>query len=216
MSLDPASLALLIPVILLALSFHEMAHAWTASRLGDHTARDLGRVSLDPRRHLDPLGTLMVFLAGFGWAKPVPVDPRNLQNPHRDSLWIAAAGPVSNLLLAAASGLLLQLVVRSGLAGALPGVAGEGALRLLALSVHLNLALMAFNLIPLPPLDGAQVLKGLLSPTAAAQLARLDPIGPFLLLGLILMGRATGSSVIGMLINPVIGALSQVVTGGLL
>jgi Zn-dependent protease len=216
MSFSPADLALLIPVILLALSFHEMAHAWTASRLGDHTARALGRVSLDPRRHLDPLGTLMMFMAGFGWAKPVPVDPRNLQNPLKDGLWIAAAGPVSNLLLAAAAGLVLQLVVRTGIAGELPGAAGEATLRLLALSVHLNLALMAFNLIPLHPLDGAAVLKGLVSPAAAAQLSRLDAIGPFLLLGLLVMGRVTGGSVIGMLINPVIGALSQVVTGGLL
>ena len=216
MSFEPADLALLIPVILLALSFHEMAHAWTASRFGDHTARALGRVSLNPLRHLDPLGTLMVFLAGFGWAKPVPVNPENLANPQKDSLWIAAAGPVSNLILALASGLLLQLVVHTGFAGTLPGAAGEATIRILALSVHLNLALMAFNLLPLHPLDGAQVLKGLLSPAAADRVARLDPFGPFLLLGLIIMGRATGSSVIGMLINPVIGALSQVVTGGLL
>jgi Zn-dependent protease len=215
-SFAPADLVLLLPVILFALSFHELGHAWTAYRFGDSTAKDLGRVSLDPRRHLDPIGTLLVFVAGFGWAKPVPVDPSRLKNPLRDGLWIAAAGPGANFLTAIASGLLLQLLVRTGVAAGLPGTVGEGVLRLCIFSVHVNLALMIFNLIPIPPLDGAAVLKGLVSPGVAARLAELDRVGPFLLLGLIVIGRATGVSLIGRFMGPVVGALSQWVSGGLL
>jgi Zn-dependent protease len=216
MNLDPADLVLLLPVILFALSFHELGHAWVALRFGDPTARDLGRVSLNPLRHLDPIGTLLVFVAGFGWAKPVPVDPSRLKNPLRDGLWIAAAGPGANLVTAVASGLLLQTLVRSGAIELLPGAVGEAALRLCILSIHVNLGLMAFNLIPLHPLDGAQVLKGLVSPGLAARLAQLDRAGPLLLLGLIVIGRATGDSLIGRFIGPVVGTLSQWVTGGLL
>ena len=216
MSLAPRDLILLLPVILFALSFHELGHAWTALRFGDPTARDLGRVSLDPRRHLDPIGTLMMFVAGFGWAKPVPVDPSRLKNPLRDGLWIAAAGPFANFLTAIASGLVLQALVRTGAIELLPGTVGEAVLRMCIFSVHVNLALMAFNLIPIHPLDGAAVLKGLVSPAGAAQLSRLDPVGPILLLGLIVLGRATGQSVIGLYLDPVVGTLSQWVSGGLL
>jgi Zn-dependent protease len=216
MNLAPQDLVLLLPVILFALSFHELGHAWTALRFGDSTARDLGRVSLDPRRHLDPIGTIMVFVAGFGWAKPVPIDPSRLKNPHRDGLWIAAAGPLANLLTAIASGLVLQALVRTGAIEQLPGAAGEAVLRLCILSVHVNLALMAFNLIPIHPLDGAAVLKGLVTPAGAVHLARLDHLGPFLLLGLIVLGRATGWSIIGRFLDPVVGTLSQWVSGGLL
>jgi Zn-dependent protease len=216
MSTSPADLVLLLPVILFALSFHELGHAWMALRFGDPTARDLGRVSLDPRRHLDPIGTLMVFVAGFGWAKPVPVNPARLKHPLRDGLWIAAAGPGANLVTAIASGLVLQGLVHSGIAGQLPAAAGEAVLRLAILSVHVNLALMAFNLIPIHPLDGAGVLKGLVTPEMAAWLSRLDAVGPFLLLGLIVIGRATGHSLIGIYLDPVVGTLSQWVSGGLL
>jgi len=216
MSMAPGDLILLLPVILFALSFHELGHAWTALRFGDSTARDLGRVSLDPRRHLDPIGTIMVFVAGFGWAKPVPIDPSRLKNPHRDSLWIAAAGPAANLLTAIVSGLVLQALVRTGGIELLPGNVGAAVLRLCIFSVHVNLALMAFNLIPIHPLDGAAVLKGLMTPAGAAHLARLDQVGPFLLLGLIVLGRATGLSVIGRFLDPVVGTLSQWVSGGLL
>jgi len=216
MSFAPGDLILLLPVILFALSFHEMGHAWTANRFGDSTAKDLGRVTLDPRKHLDPIGTIMVFVAGFGWAKPVPIDPSRLKNPQRDGLWIAAAGPLANLLTAIASGLVLQALVRTGAIEQLPGAAGEAVLRLCILSVHVNLALMVFNLIPIHPLDGAAVLKGLVTPAGAAHLARLDQVGPFLLLGLIVIGRATGQSIIGRFLEPVVGTLSQWVSGGLL
>lgn len=214
--MDAAYLALLIPVMLFALSFHEMAHAWVALRFGDPTARDLGRVTLNPLRHLDPLGTLMVIVAGFGWAKPVPVNERNLRDPLRDGLWIAAAGPGANFVAAIGCGLLLQLLFRSPGAITLLGPAAEPAFGLLQIGVQLNLALAVFNLIPLHPLDGSRVLKGLLSRENALRLSRLDAVGPLLLLGVLVLGRATGTSVIGLLMGPLVGALRRWVSGGLL
>jgi Zn-dependent protease len=214
--MEPRNLILFIPVILWALTFHELAHGWVALRFGDPTARDLGRLTLNPLRHLDPFGTLMMFLAGFGWAKPVPVDPRNLMNPLRDGLWIAAAGPSANFLNAAASGLLVRgLYHNEGLARLLGSTAAP-IFQLLFLTVQINLALCVFNLIPIHPLDGSQVLKGLVSPRTAASLARLDPVGPIVLLLLILGGRWIGVDPLGFLLGPVVGALRELVTGGLL
>jgi Zn-dependent protease len=213
---DPRYLILFIPVILWALSFHEVSHAWVALRFGDPTARDQGRISLNPLRHLDPLGTLMMFVAGFGWAKPVPVDYRNLREPLRNGLWIAAAGPTANFLTALACGLLVQGIFRgAGGRAALDGIGGP-ILQLLVLSVQVNLALCVFNLIPIHPLDGSQVLKGLVSPRTAESLARLDPMGPILLIALIVGGRAIGVDPLGFLLGPVVGKLRALVTGGLL
>ena len=213
--MDPGYLLYLIPVMLFALSFHEMSHAWVALKLGDPTARDLGRVTLNPLRHLDPVGTLMVVVAGFGWARPVPVNEGNLNHPHRDGLWIAAAGPGANFIAALASGLLMQLVVGTPALLSLLGRAVDPALNLLAVGVHLNLALAIFNLLPLHPLDGSRVVKGLLSPAAAAQLARLDPVGPILLLLVLMSGRVTGVSVISTVMMPIVRALRHWMSGGL-
>jgi Zn-dependent protease len=214
--MDPTQIILLIPVILFALSFHEMAHAWVALRMGDTTARDRGRVTLNPLRHLDPLGTLMVFVAGFGWAKPVPVNPQNLRDPLRDGLWIAAAGPGANLLTALASGLLFRILLVGDAPIIPPGASAALLGQLLYLSVTINLMLAVFNLIPLFPLDGSSVLKGLLSRERAAWLARFDAVGPGILLMLILMGRLTGVSPIGFILGPVVSTLRRLVTGGLL
>lgn len=213
---DPGSLILFIPVILWALSFHEVSHAWMALRFGDPTARDLGRISLNPLRHLDPFGTLMMFLAGFGWAKPVPVDPRNLRDPLRNGLWIAAAGPTANFLTALACGLLVQGLFRGTTVPAVLGWAAGPIFQLLVLSVQVNLALCVFNLIPIHPLDGSQVLKGFVSPRTAEALARLDPAGPIVLILLILGGRWTGLDPLGFLLGPVVGTLRGWVSGGLL
>ena len=105
------TLLLIAPPILLALTFHEYAHAYVANRFGDDTAKQSGRLSLNPLRHLDPLGTIMIFLVHFGWAKPVPVNPYRLKNPKKDMLWISAAGPFANMALALASGILLRLLI---------------------------------------------------------------------------------------------------------
>lgn len=208
-----AGILLLIPPILFALTVHEFSHAYVASRMGDPTARLLGRLTLNPLAHLDPIGSVLLLIAGFGWAKPVPVDPRYLAHPRRDMMWIALAGPVSNVILAALFGTLLRGIDGNPyLSQSLMGVA---LVEMVRYSVRLNLILAVFNLIPIFPLDGSRILTGLLPPTAAERFRALEPIGPMLLLGLILLGNVTRFSIIGMLIGPVVGTLGRLFTGGL-
>ncbi|WP_020648290.1 site-2 protease family protein [Solimonas variicoloris] len=178
-----------IPVIF-AITVHEAAHGYAARALGDRTAQMLGRLSLNPIRHIDPVGTILVpglllLLGGFlfGWAKPVPVDYRNLKNPRRDMALVAAAGPLSNGLMAIGWGLLLKLALAVGSADGI-----WMGLRYMAVAgIIINLVLMVLNLLPLPPLDGGRVLTGLLPARAAYQYARLEPYGMFILLGLVLI-----------------------------
>ena len=156
-SLDPSVQILLIPVLIFALSFHEYAHAWAAYRLGDPTASAMGRLTLNPMAHLDPFGAIALYLIGFGWAKPVPVDYRYLQNPKQDMLWIALAGPASNFAMALISGLLLRFLWTTGM------ISGGSALTMvLVMSLQINLMLGLFNFLPIPPLDGSKILAGLI------------------------------------------------------
>ena len=203
-------LALLL-VLLFSLTVHESAHAWTANRLGDPTARRLGRISLNPVVHIDPIGTILLplvaFMAGgliFGWAKPVPVNPRNLANPRRDFLMIAAAGPASNVLLATAASLLMRV----GPAGA---AASGGVASVLFdvgfMVIQLNLLLAVFNMIPIPPLDGGNVLAGLLpGPLADGYDRVVRPYGFMILLVLMMTGTLYD------LIIPPFGVLSGLLT----
>jgi Zn-dependent protease len=191
---DLGLVALQLVVLLFSLSFHEMAHAWAAHRLGDATARLQGRLSLNPMVHLDLVGTILLPLVAaltgvpvIGWAVPVPVDTRNLRRPRRDHALIAAAGPASNVLLALAAALLLR--VAAGGAHLLEiGAAGlaAGVFHLLAVFVVLNLLLAIFNLIPVPPLDGSWVLSSLLPPRLAHRLEALRPYGFVLIYILVL------------------------------
>lgn len=210
-----AGLLLFIPPILFALTFHEASHALVATRLGDPTARLLGRLSLNPIVHLDPIGSILLLLPPhFGWAKPVPVDARYLSHPRRDMMWIALAGPVSNVVLAAVFGTLLR-----GTAGSpywSNSVAGDALRQMVVYSVYINLVLAAFNMIPIFPLDGSRVLTGLLPARAAERFRAIEPMGPMLLLGLILIGSFTHVSIIGALIGPIVGPLMRLFTGGLL
>ncbi len=185
---DPAgalqTLVLMIPALLLAVTVHEVAHGWVADRLGDPTARMLGRLTLNPLPHIDPLGALAFVLAGFGWARPVPVNARNLRRPVRDMACVAAAGPLSNFALAFAALVLLVLVPRVVSA---PFVA-EPLAGMLRYVYTFNLGLAIFNLIPLPPLDGGHFLPYFLPRAGWPMLARVERYGPILLLVLLVSG----------------------------
>ena len=172
------TIALLIALIP-AFTFHEFAHAWVANRLGDPTAKNMGRLTLNPIKHLDVFGILMVLSVGFGWAKPVMVNPANLRNGRRDMALVAVAGPLTNLLLAVVLALLWRVV----------GVSDNQFLVDVVLtSIGLNVALLFFNLIPLAPLDGFKAVVGWLPDGPSELWARTAQIGPFVLLGLIFIG----------------------------
>lgn len=183
--------AILLPGLVVAIVFHEVAHGWTALMLGDPTAKERRRLSLNPLRHVDPVGTILLpgglALAGlppFGWAKPVPVDKDRLDNPRFGMMAVAAAGPGTNFILAAVAAIALGLI-----AGALT-TAPQGGLELLIVGLQsflwINIVLALFNLLPLPPFDGSHIVEGLLPPAAARQYERLRPLG-FPLLFLLLL-----------------------------
>ena len=172
------------PAILFALTVHEYFHAWTALKFGDTTARDAGRLTLNPLAHLDLFGTLMMFMSGFrfGWAKPVPVNPFNLRNPRVADFWISAAGPLSNLGLGFIFGMVFRFT--TSMSFQLP----EAVYMLLFFSVMINVSLAFFNLIPLFPLDGSHILRSLLPPEMEPTLQKLDRIAPLILIALIVIG----------------------------
>jgi len=183
-----------VPVVF-AITLHEAAHGYVAKLFGDRTAELLGRVTLNPIKHVDPIGTILVpgillltaKLAGgvpfiFGWAKPVPVDFANLRHPKRDMIWVAAAGPGSNFLQALLWALAFVAAVSGGAA------TSEGLAEMARIGVNVNLVLMALNILPIPPLDGGRVLAGLLPGRAAAVFARIEPYGLFVILGLLFFG----------------------------
>lgn len=179
-----------IPALVLAIVFHEVAHGWTALALGDPTAKERKRLSLNPIRHVDPIGTLvlpgLLYLAGapvFGWAKPVPVIKQRLRNPRFGMMAVAAAGPGTNLVLAALGAIALGLMARAGVPDS--GMGGFAAASLYAF-IAINIFLALFNLLPLPPFDGSHVVEGLLPPRAAAVYEKLRPLG-FPLLFLLLL-----------------------------
>jgi Zn-dependent protease len=193
---------LIIPV-LLAITVHEAAHGWMASQLGDKTAKMLGRVTLNPLKHIDPFGTiilpLLMFLFTpivFGWAKPVPVDWRNFSNPKKDMGLVAIAGPGSNLIMA----IIWAVVANIGglLSASFEGIA-EPLMFMGAAGVLINAVLMALNIIPIPPLDGGRVLNSLLPPKQSMQLSKLEPYGLFIVVGLLLTGILWG------VLGPIIG-----------
>jgi Zn-dependent protease len=176
---NPAAFILLVIPLLYSIIIHELAHGWVAYKMGDSTAKWLGRLSLDPRKHLDPIGTLMLFIFGFGWAKPVPVNFNNLHDTRKGLIFVSAAGIVANICLAFISLFLLRLVN--------PAPFGPFATFLIYMA-QINIMLAAFNLIPIPPLDGSKILMGFSSPQFQYSLARLERYGFFIIIGLLWLG----------------------------
>ncbi len=186
--------------LLVAVTFHELAHGFVAYRLGDPTAKLAGRLTFNPLKHLDPLGTLVFIMTRMiGWAKPVPVNPFNLRDPKKDMIWVSLAGPAANMLIAVASALLYKLVMilPVGNIFIVKKILVPVAL-MLQLSVILNIGLAVFNLIPIPPLDGSKILMGLLPPRQAIAFSRIEPYGFFIILILLFL------RVIDLVIFPII------------
>ena len=171
--------------ILLAVTFHELAHGWAAYKLGDNTARDAGRLTLNPIRHLDLVGTLAFIVTQMiGWAKPVPVNPANFRNPKTDNIWVSVAGPFMNLVLAGFFALLFHGLIHGR--GIVPEFFFQPLIRIAQYGVIINIGLAVFNLLPIPPLDGSHILEGLLPNNLAWEYSKLRPYGFIILLLLIL------------------------------
>jgi len=189
---DPTAFVLLAVPLLYSIIIHELAHGWVAWRMGDMTAKWMGRLTLNPLRHLDPIGTLMLFIFGFGWAKPVPVNIANMRNQRLGLILTSAAGVTANFIVAFVSILLLYLLEPD-----LGGTAGT----VLQVMAHINIILAAFNLIPIPPLDGSKILMGFVPYRVQELLARLEPFGFFVIIGLLYLGW----------LNPVIALFKAII-----
>jgi Zn-dependent protease len=176
---DPLTFAILAIALLYSIIFHELAHGWVALKMGDPTAKYMGRLTLNPLSHLDPIGTLMLLLVGFGWAKPVPIDMGYIRNKRSGLILVSSAGIIANTILAFIAMFLYKLIA--------PSPSGSLGL-LLYYFAQINIILASFNLIPIPPLDGSKILMGFLSPGAQYALSRLEPYGFFIIIALLYVG----------------------------
>ncbi|CAK8718736.1 MAG: Zn-dependent protease (includes SpoIVFB) [Candidatus Electronema aureum] len=198
---------ILAPPLLFALTLHELAHGYVAWMLGDPTAKNEGRLTMNPLKHLDPFGVLAFLIANIGWAKPVPVNPTYFKNPQKGMLLVALAGPGINLLLAVASALLVKLLIMQPVTSPFLISLLAPAVNMAAASVFINVMLAVFNCLPIPPLDGSKVLMGMLPSGAARSYAQMEPYGFILVLILFYLG------VIGKVIMPITQFASGVLLG---
>jgi Zn-dependent protease len=209
---------MLVPA-LMAITCHEVSHGYIADKFGDNTARSMGRLTLNPIKHLDIFGTLMVFIVGIGWAKPVPVNFNNLRHPKRDMIWVAAAGPITNFALALFSALAMRLLVQvaQGVPDGSPlATVIDPVTLMLAFTVYINLLLAIFNLIPVPPLDGGRVAVGLLPYRLSTALARVEPFGMIVIIALVFFTNAFSyviSPALNFAVNLLAGPQSNLVFG---
>ena len=200
-------LIILLPILIFSLCFHEFSHGYIAYKLGDHTAARNGRLTLNPLAHLDPIGSLMILFVGFGWAKPVPVNPVNFSNPRVDMMKVAFAGPASNLLLAFTGGLMMRLVNIFGL------LQSEMFIQTLYYFIFINISLAVFNMIPVAPLDGSQIFGNMISKNNPELAWKLQMYGPKILMGIILIGMVTPFSILGFLMMPFVKMFMYLFTG---
>ena len=200
-------LIILLPILIFSLCFHEFSHGYIAYKLGDHTAARNGRLTLNPLAHLDPIGSLMILFVGFGWAKPVPVNPVNFSNPRLDMMKVAFAGPASNLLLAFTGGLMMRLVNIVGL------LQSEMFIQTLYFFIFIKISLAVFNMIPVAPLDGSQIFGNMISKNNPELAWKLQMYGPKILMGVILIGMVTPFSVLGFLMMPFVKMFMYLFTG---
>ena len=210
-NLTPATIISRIITLLIAFSVHEFSHAFVANAFGDDTPRINGRLTLNPTAHLDLIGTLMLLFAGFGWAKPVPINPYILKRKSPAAvMWVSLAGPLSNLLLA----LLAAIPVRAGLvsytasSGLFPTLSG-----FLLEFIIINLALMLFNLIPVAPLDGEKVVMYFFPPSWARFMDRIRPYGPLILMAILFLGPLIGIDIFGLVFTPVLSKIFYLLIG---
>ncbi len=188
LGLDPVTIALRIPVLLIVITVHEFAHARMAYHFGDATAEKQGRMNLNPINHLDPIGSLMILLVGFGWAKPVPINPLNF-NQYRSGLrWVSFAGPMSNLIFGFVSMLIFRFLLSSGLMYAGGMNISSLAIEFFQQLIMINIYLALFNLLPIPPLDGSKILMSFLSDANLGLYRQLERYAPLILIGLIITG----------------------------
>ena len=200
-------LIILLPTLIFSLCFHEFAHGFAAYKLGDNTANLNGRLTMNPLAHLDPIGTIMILFVGFGWAKPVPVNQLNFKNPRKDMVIVAAAGPISNLVLAFIGGLIFRVL------NLLSIYNSQIIFTVLYFFIIINISLAIFNLIPIVPLDGSRIFENILIKKYPHIVRVLNVYGPNILLGLILFGIITGFSIIWIIMKPFISILLFVFAG---
>lgn len=210
-NLSPSVLISRLLILVIALSFHEFMHAFIADRLGDDTPRRMGRLTLNPLKHLDPIGSLMLLVVGFGWAKPVQVNPYALKrNSSAGMMWVSLAGPASNLLLAALGAIPIRLNL-------VPLVAGTGILpspgEFLYTFITINLLLMIFNLIPLAPLDGEKILEFFLPARMVSGYEKIQAYGPILLMVLVFVLPMINIDIIGTIMTPALLSLRTLLIG---
>ena len=210
---SPSQLISGVITLMVAFTFHEFAHAWTATQLGDDTPRLFGRLTLNPLSHLDLMGSLMLLFTGFGWAKPVPVNSRRIQQHSNSALMLVAiSGPLSNLILAVLAALPLRL------GWVVPSAARIDFLptpySFLLFFMFTNLGLMLFNLIPVPPLDGEEVLTFLLPPELARKWEAIRPYGPYILIAILFLGPLLGVNIIELFLRPAIFSMGGLLLGG--
>ena len=196
-NIDSQIIVLLILALVFSLSFHEFAHAWMAYRLGDSTAARMGRLTLNPMSHLDPIGSLALLLMGFGWAKPVPVDPRYLKNPRMDMVKVAAAGPISNIILAIIAAFVLRLLFDTDLLS-------NSVKTFFIIFMQINITLAVFNLLPVSPLDGSQILSPFLEKQFGPNIVwKMQVYGPRVLFFIIIFSMVTDIHIFSFIITPI-------------